>query len=178
MILVVDVDYNGEGGVVVGVEANTWDDDRSVIYPYFMPKVEPYVSGEFYRRELPCILKLVNAISCHTHNDFDVIVIDGCVWLGDNPGLGAHLARELQTTVVGIAKTKFHTAEATPVTRGSSLQPLYVTADGMPVSIAAELVRGMHGENRIPTLVKRADSECRAFRKLLDLKHAQESSNV
>ena len=48
-----------------------------------------------------------------------------------------------------------------PVLRGDSSRPLFVTAAGMNPHGAAELVRGMHGPHRVPTLLKRADQLAR-----------------
>jgi len=47
------------------------------------------------------------------------------------------------------------------VLRGDSSRPLFVTAAGMNADGAAELVRGMHGLHRLPTLLKRADQLAR-----------------
>jgi hypothetical protein len=68
-----------------------------------VPSVEPYVPGEFYRRELPCILRVLETIS----ESIDVIVVDGYVWLeGTRPGLGAHLFDTLGTKVAIICVAK------------------------------------------------------------------------
>ena len=95
----------------------------------------------------------------------DVIVIDGYVWFSswERPGLGARLYEALGrgTAIVGIAKTAFLGAESSPVVsmvhRGGSLRPLYVTAVGMSLEVAAQSVRGMAGRHRIPELVRRVD---------------------
>ncbi len=97
---------------------------------------------------------------------FDVVVIDGYVWLGgpDKPGLGAHLYEALgrQTAVVGVAKTRSKGAEnACEVFRGNSKRPLFITAAGLSQDCAAEHIRSMHGLYRIPTLLKRVDELCR-----------------
>jgi deoxyribonuclease V len=60
-----------------------------------------------------------------------------------------------------VAKSAFHEGVAVPIVRGQSRQALFVSAAGMDQERAAELVRGMHGQHRIPTLVKRADSLAR-----------------
>jgi deoxyribonuclease V len=46
---------------------------------------------------------------------------------------------------------------AREVTRGHSLSPLYVSAAGMHLSDAMHHIQEMHGEFRIPTLLKRVD---------------------
>ena len=51
---------------------------------------DEYVPGEFYKRELPCIIKLLDLVEEH----IDCIIIDGFVYLdGDTrPGLGKHIS--------------------------------------------------------------------------------------
>ncbi len=66
--------------------------------------------------------------------------------------------------MIGVAKTRFAGAEAVAILRGRSHQPLFVTAAGLDARRAAELVRGMHGPHRLPTLLKRADQLARAPR--------------
>jgi deoxyribonuclease V len=50
--------------------------------------------------------------------------------------------------------------EAKEVLRGQSRQPLFVTSVGLEDD-AAQCVRKMHGEFRMPTLLKRVDQLCR-----------------
>ena len=65
--------------------------------------------------------------------------------------------------MIGVAKTAFRTAtHAVPVLRGSSVRPLFVTAAGMPRGEAADLVRHMAGQHRLPDAVRRADELARA----------------
>jgi deoxyribonuclease V len=91
-----------------------------------------------------------------------VIVIDGYVWLDaqGNKGLGAHLFELLncEIPVIGVAKTSFATAtNAIEVFRGQSSRPLWVTAIGTNEFDAAKLVRSMHGNHRIPTILTLVD---------------------
>jgi deoxyribonuclease V len=51
--------------------------------------------------------------------------------------------------------------EAIEVRRGDSDRPLYVTAVGLEPAAAAAHVAAMHGEFRIPTLLRRADALAR-----------------
>jgi deoxyribonuclease V len=62
-----------------------------------------------------------------------------------------------------VAKRPFHESQALPVLRRESKNPLFVTAAGIEASEAAEHVRVMHGEHRIPTLLKRADALARGL---------------
>jgi deoxyribonuclease V len=114
-----------------------------------------YVPGQFYKRELPCILALLHRL----HETPDAMIVDGYVMLGDRPGLGYHLFEVFHGSipVIGVAKSPYRHAGAIEVVRGRSRQPLYVTAGGIDSREAAERIRGMHGPYRIPTLLKRAD---------------------
>lgn len=163
MILAIDVDYQDNSAFAAGVLFNNWDDcefvDKLVAQ---IPSIEAYVSGEFYRRELPCILALLNQL-----NELpDYIVIDGYVYLGKNekPGLGKHLydALQGQTTIIGVAKKRFKdTPLNVAVYRGSSKRPLYVTSVGIENKLAKQYILKMCGENRIPVLLKTVDQICR-----------------
>jgi deoxyribonuclease V len=117
--------------------------------------VQPYVPGEFYRRELPCLMAVLAKIG----RTPDVIVVDGYVRLGDKPGLGQHLFEGLgrRVAVVGVAKTRFHGAPAVEVLRGGSTSPLYVSAVGMELEDAVDGIKRMHGPHRMPTILKRVD---------------------
>src|SRR6185369_8923571 len=126
-----------------------------------LSNVQQYEPGQFFRRELPCLLAVLKVLPTA-----DVILIDGYVWLGDGnkPGLGAHLYKSLseRTPVIGVAKTKFKGADsAAEVLRGRSTRPLFITAAGMSQECAAAHIRSMQGLYRIPTLLKRVDSLCR-----------------
>lgn len=60
-ILAVDVQYNGDvSAQVAGLVIAAWGDTKIVESLSFTKHgIEPYVPGEFYRRELPCILDLL-----------------------------------------------------------------------------------------------------------------------
>jgi deoxyribonuclease V len=163
MIACVDVDYREKGAVAAGVLFRDWADGcPSSEVVVRVDRVEPYEPGQFYRRELPCLLEVLNAIEPPP----EAIVIDGYVWLGDetDPGLGAHLHRAIgeRAAVIGVAKTRFHRARMVEeIRRGSGFRPLYVTAVGMDLADAARHVLEMHGPHRLPTLLKRVDRLCR-----------------
>lgn len=152
-----DVDYRGAVAVAAGVWFRGWSASESETEAVtILHEVAPYEPGEFYRRELPCLLAVLARGPAA-----DVVVVDGCVWLGPGrAGLGAHLYAALgeRTAVVGVAKSRFAGAtDAVPVYRGSSRSPLYVTAAGVSAAEAAGWVASMHGPYRIPSLLKRAD---------------------
>jgi deoxyribonuclease V len=163
LIAILDVDYRDPGAVAAAVLAADWSDpDPAQLLVAHLPVVAEYVPGEFFRRELPCLLTILAACQARPH----VCVIDGYVWLGpDRPGLGARLFEALggSVPVVGIAKSCFRSAGpvAAQVLRAKSRQPLWVTAVGIDLAAAAEAVRSMHGPHRLPTLLKRADQLAR-----------------
>ena len=108
--------------------------------------IAPYIPGQFYLRELPCIRAALAVLS----RPPTLIIIDGYVWLTTptDPGLGAHLYNALnQTTpVIGVAKTQFHNAPAAiPITRGQSKSPLYITAAGIDPQTAAAHIQQEQG---------------------------------
>ena len=92
-----------------------------------------------------------------------VIVVDGVVVLDDagKPGLGGRLYEYLdqKIPVIGVAKTNFaqNVANKRAVVRGESTRPLFVTALGMDLDTAADLIKSMHGEFRMPSLLKELD---------------------
>ncbi|WP_407569610.1 endonuclease V [Deinococcus altitudinis] len=130
--------------------------------------VEPYLPGEFFRRELPCLLAVLEEVTRNAGPP-ELVVIDGYVTLdaAGTPGLGAHLYQALgrEVAVIGVAKTAYRgSPHAEAVCRGDSRSPLYVTAAGMEVREAARAVQTMAGPNRLPTLLKRVDQLCRQAR--------------
>lgn len=163
MILAVDVQYKADKGFVSGVLFEDWSADKPCgSYAYVHHGVAEYVPGEFYKRELPCILGLIQQVKPPP----DYIVIDGFVFLdgASRPGLGKHLYDELlgRSKVIGVAKTSFASmTEAHEVLRGDSQRPLYVTCAGEELAQAQAKIAMMHGPHRIPSLLKLADQMCR-----------------
>ncbi len=165
MILAVDVHYTDETACVAGVAFERWDDDAPCLEVVSsMPHVAPYEPGKFYKRELPCILHLLDEHTVHP----ETIIIDGFVFLDgrEKPGLGKYLydAQQGSVSIIGVAKSAFQgiTAEY-GVYRGLSQKPLYVTAIGMDVKTAKARVQAMCGPHRLPTLLKRVDQLCRGI---------------
>lgn len=95
--------------------------------------------------------------------NIEAIVIDGFVNLDDSGklGLGGHLYEALNKAIpiIGVAKNDFidliHGKRL--VYRGTSAKPLYITAAGMELNVAADFIKSMHGDFRIPTLLKQLD---------------------
>ncbi|RJQ75571.1 MAG: endonuclease V [Desulfobacteraceae bacterium] len=131
------------------------DAEPAFVYTHLQPSPAGYVSGEFYKRELPCILKLLEGID----QAIDEIMIDGYVHLERKPGLGHYLFESLggRIPIIGVAKTKFAGSAGAEVLRGRSRRPLYITAAGLSLPAACAKVRAMHGAHRIPTLLKQVD---------------------
>ena len=157
MIAAFDVHYR-EGGPA-SAAAIVFDDfsDRAPAAEHHAVIAAPaaYVAGAFYRRELPCILALLEQIEIPP----TTLIVDGYVMLGLKPGLGQHLFETLECRipVIGVAKSRFRRAPAHVVLRGTSRSPLYVTAAGMDADAAAENIERMHGNDRIPTLLRHVD---------------------
>jgi len=157
----VDVHYLSSGGAraaaVVAADARFSEvvAERTQV----VSEVLPYQPGEFYLRELPPMRAVLHDLA-----GMSLLVVDGYADLdpGGRPGLGAHAHAEFGIPVIGVAKTAFHTAtHAVPVLRGTSARPLFVTAAGMPRDEAAELVRHMAGQHRLPDAIRRADTLAR-----------------
>lgn len=122
--------------------------------------ISDYESGAFYKRELPCILSLLSKIKLHEN---DIIIVDGFVTLNNDGkmGLGGYLfeALDQKIPIVGIAKNNFSAPDdkRRAVLRGESKTPLYLTAMGIDVDDIKIKLKKMHGNYRIPTLLKKLD---------------------
>jgi len=157
MIACVDVDYQDTRAVAAGIAFRDWGDDSAIAERVVsLSNIEPYKSGQFFIRELPCILAVLRILP-----PVQVALIDGYVWLEENrPGLGAHLYHSLdgRVPVIGVAKSRYLGAvNVQELARGKSKRHLYISAVGLSVSQAAKHVYSMRGPYRIPTLLKRVD---------------------
>lgn len=158
-ILATDVYYQENQAVAAGVLFSDWG-DRSPLSQLTIPieQVSDYEPGQFYRRELPCILELLQQLkNLPTH-----IIVDGYVYLDSTqkPGLGKYLYDALQakSVVIGVAKNRFKDiAEESELLRGASQKPLYVTAAGISILEAKDLIARMHGQYRLPEMLKLVD---------------------
>jgi deoxyribonuclease V len=159
MLACLDVSYRQGEATAAAVLFRAWTDDAPCgQHVTRISPIEPYISGAFYRRELPCLLAVLNQIQ----QPLEAVIIDGYVWLSAKQrlGLGARLYQALGcgTPVIGVAKTVFRGSSwAIPVLRGKSRQPLYVTAVGTDTAEAAGHIAAMHGRHRIPTLLALVD---------------------
>jgi deoxyribonuclease V len=163
MIACVDVDYRENEALAACVLFRDWADEHSAGESVErVLDVEAYQPGQFYKRELPCLLAVLGRLP-----DLPVcVVVDGYAWLGPNrPGLGARLFEALgsRIPVIGVAKTSFQGARPASVRRPGSEKPLFVTAVGVDLATAAQQVASMHGPFRIPTLLRRVDQLARGL---------------
>lgn len=162
MILAFDTYYYENKAKTVCLAFENWDNDINFnVYLEILEDIEEYISGEFYRRELPCILSLFGKIP---KENIEIIIIDGFVFLDDNLklGLGGHLYKALNNAIpiIGVAKTNFSTIEKNKreLLRGTSNKPLYITAIGVDLDEARDGIRRLSGQNRIPTILKTLDT--------------------
>jgi deoxyribonuclease V len=163
VIAAVDVHYTENQAVAACVTFRGWTaEEVHQEYVEHIKTVQSYEPGNFYKRELPCLVQVLERLPASP----SAVIVDGYVWLGcqGTPGLGAHLHLALgaKIPVIGVAKNLYKepvTAEV--VFRGGSKRPLYVTAVGIDRKVAAKHIQEMHGSYRIPTLLKRVDRLCR-----------------
>gem|GEM_PF-885954 len=177
MIACTDVHYTNTHAIAACILFRDWSDahpDLAITERVADPA--PYEPGRFYRRELPALLSVISKLTVRP----EVIIIDGYVWLGDwdHPGLGAHLHKALggSAAVIGVAKKLFRRGPAVQsVRRGTSVKPLYVSAAGMDLYEAAARIVELHGEFRVPTLLKRVDRLCRGYQDALESEFVKRS---
>ena len=120
--------------------------------------------GEFYKGGLPCVMAVIEQV---TKYKIDCIILDSHVQLGEGrKGLGEYVyeAVDEKYPVIGVAKRSFHSNAdyVREVRRGESENPLYVSAIGIDLDEAAEYILNMHGEYRIPSILKEVDRLGRA----------------
>jgi len=165
MIVCLDVDYRADDSAAVAAIVFEKFDSDAIIESHCVTvkNIHPYVPGEFYKRELPCLMAALKEVK----SPIDLIIVDSYVWLAKGvPGMGHHLYEELEKVipVIGCAKTHFKTDDVSiPIVRGTSKSPLYITSVGMDEVDAAKYISQMHGDNRIPTLLKQVDRMCRDY---------------
>jgi deoxyinosine 3'endonuclease (endonuclease V) len=178
MIIAFDTYYYEGYSYTVGGVFESWT-DSDVCY-YVTSKRDcidsEYKSGELYKRELPCIMQCLSMVNIE---NIDTIVIDGFVWLSNDgneliKGLGARLNDAIkmrygvEKNIVGVAKNPYHVKipNCIEIKHGlESEKPLFVTCnDEEYVEYYAVLVSRMHGDYRIPTILKLVDSKSRELK--------------
>jgi deoxyinosine 3'endonuclease (endonuclease V) len=162
MKLAIDAYYNNiNEAKVVGLIFEDWNAiEPNKIVTTSVKDVQKYEPGKFYKRELPCIMKLLELINMEV---VEVIIIDGYVYLDDinKPGLGFHLYEKLNKKypIIGVAKTYYYNNIALKICRGQSKTPLYITSIGININDAGNNIKNMYGEYRMPKLLKLLDKE-------------------
>jgi deoxyribonuclease V len=160
----VDVHYDDEQQLAhaAAVVFGQWSDaEAAMVQVHTRAGLEPYVSGELYRRELPVLVDLLALVEQRV--TLERVIVDGHVDVApDQPGLGRHLfeALERRLTVVGVAKNAFVGAPSEGVFRGRSRKPLWVSSTG-DLEAAVAGIRAMYGSDRIPKLLRLADRSAR-----------------
>ncbi len=164
MILAFDAHYSAGATRLIAASFPSWDaPEPDALHRWDGGPAADYAPGEFYRRELPLILR---ALADFDVSGIEAILIDGYVYLNEQGrlGLGGHLYAALQekVPVIGVAKSYFRGTNASPVLRGTSKKPLYVTSLGIPQAEAAGLVQRMAGPYRMPDILARVDQATKA----------------
>ena len=160
MVIAVDVYYKDQIAKAVGVLFEWEDFTVSEKITENLNNIEEYIPGEFYKRELPCILKVLEKVDL---NKLEAIVIDGYVYVNNDliHGLGGILWTQIggKIPVIGVAKTSFYANQETVVKikRGQSNNPLYISSIGTEVEQAAQLIQQMKGNYRLPDILKALD---------------------
>lgn len=161
MIYAFDTYYFDDYAHTVCIAFEEWTSEKETrIFSEKTETASGYESGEFYKRELPCIISLLKQIKLH---EGDLIIVDGYVTLGNEGkmGLGGYLyeALEERFPVIGIAKNEFNTPDLQRRTifRGESETPLFLTVKGADIEDIKAKVEKMHGNFRMPALLKKLD---------------------
>ena len=161
MILAVDTYYDKNKAKTVALIFENWNTPNYTNkYVEDIEISSEYVPGEFYKRELPCILSILKKVNL----DFiEFIIVDGYVFLDDfqKYGLGGYLYESLnkKIPIIGVAKTKFalNNKNKIEILRGESKNPLFITSIGIDLDSAKDFIIKMFGNYRIPKLLKELD---------------------
>ena len=163
MIIAIDVHYREGIAKTVSIEFDDWNASKPTnTHVVIIPETADYVPGQFYKRELPCILEVLKLSDL---SKVDYIIVDGYVFLDDlgKKGLGSYLFEALagQIPIIGVAKRSFHSIDklVIPIKRGQSNNPLYITSQGADLKAMATKIKAMDGDFRTPTLLKILDVE-------------------
>ncbi len=158
MILICDSYYTENLSINVGLLI---DEEENIKEEYITHTEinDEYIPGQFYKRELPGILSILELID---HTAINLIIVDGYVFLTpDRKGLGHHLYEHLdqKIPVIGVAKKFYVGTEATEVFRGKSSKPLYITSAGIDMDSSCHLIKTMKGDYRMPDILKELDQK-------------------
>lgn len=174
MILLTDVFYNEElnSAHIAAIAISDWSSD-TIIKSWEIDKNGidcEYIPGQFYKREMPCLIDLWKQIDDNDKSQISTIIVDGFydIWNGKS-GLGHHFHDWLtengyDVEVVGIAKSPCReTSEFTlPVYRTEESKTskcrsaLWVNGSNMSNDYQTKVLN-MSGKYRIPTMIKAVD---------------------
>jgi deoxyribonuclease V len=169
--IAIDASYKEDSAYTVGVIFSSWDDtEPEKIIDCTVKNPGPYIPGEFYKRELKCILELLKLINLE---DFDTIIVDGFIWIKKDgeltEGLGARLWQELNNSdlsIIGVAKSPFSDCSeySCSVYRGTGITPLYVQGVGkkMDNKKAGNIIKNMGGQYKLPDILKTLDKKTKS----------------
>ncbi|WP_196896200.1 endonuclease V [Aureivirga marina] len=160
MIYAFDTYYKEKTAKTVCVKFRNWESES--ILEIFQEEITipgNYESGSFYKRELPCLLSLLEKINLE---EDAILIVDGYVTLTKTKdGLGGYLYHALNEKypIIGVAKNDFsdENPNKREVFRGESKKPLFVTSKGIDVDFCENMIKIMHGKYRIPTILKKLD---------------------
>ncbi len=164
--LAIDVYYEGDIAFVAGVAFSDYsqtDPDR--VYYSELKVPGDYEPDEYYKRELPCIIKLIDEHDLSPH----VIIIDGYThldgvnkWELGDPLSNHFFQNDQEIAVIGVAKTPSRdTPKDREVFRGNNSKALYVQATGLDNDFSRKIISGMSGDHRLPALLRLVDKLCR-----------------
>ena len=78
MIATFDVSYENNIANAAGIVFDTFQSATTIFETIkTLPVPNDYVAGQFYRRELPCILNLLDEINAGTDAALSTIIVDG-----------------------------------------------------------------------------------------------------
>lgn len=82
MILALDVHYREKDAKVVGVLFH-WEDTKArEVFIEYLQDIDEYIPGQFYKRELPSLLKIIEKFDITI---LDAIIVDGHIYVDNNP---------------------------------------------------------------------------------------------
>jgi len=160
MILAIDVHYKDQTAKAVGLLFDWCDSEPKEVITDYLLNPDEYLPGAFYKRELPCILKIIEKVNIE---HLEAIIIDGYVYVDNDKknGLGGHVWQTLKSgvPVIGVAKNYYHgnTETVISIMRGDSVKPLYISSIGISNEEAVIKIESLHGTFRIPTILKLLD---------------------
>jgi len=160
MLLAIDVHYREKEAKAVGVLFHWEDEEPKEVFVENLQGIEDYISGQFYKRELPCLLKIIEKIDISI---LDAIIVDGHIYVDNNfeYGLGGKLYEVLdkKIPIIGVAKTPFFKNKETirELYRGESKTPLYISSIGLNLDIVIDCIKNMYGKSRMPYILRCLD---------------------